>query len=186
MAILKIALMGNPVLKQVAAPIEDPTAPEVARLAEDMRVTLEDIGANGLAAPQVHVPKRLVVYRVAPHQIPEGSAMQPISWRVLINPLVTPLTEEKKPIWERCLSLPGLHGQVPRFTRIRLEAQQLDGSTLDVQASGFHAMLLQHECDHLDGILYPMRMEDLSSFAFNSELGDRGFFVKRAPEEFQD
>jgi len=186
MAILKIALMGNPVLKQVSEPVADPTAPEVARLAEDMRETLEDIGANGLAAPQVHVPLRLVVYRVAPHQIPAGSSMEPIPWRILVNPVVTPLTEEKKPIWERCLSLPGLHGQVPRFTRIRLQAQQLDGSSLDFEASGFHAMLLQHECDHLDGVLYPMWMDDLSTFAFNSELGDRGFFVERSPEEFRD
>ena len=169
MAILKIALMGNPTLKKIAEPVADPRAPEIARLAVDMRETLEDIKANGLAAPQVHVSKRVVVYRVAPHQIPPGSTMQPIPWRVLVNPVLTPLTEEKKPIWERCLSVPGLHGEVPRYTRIHMKAQQLDGSTLEVDASGFHAMLLQHEIDHLDGILYPMRMPDLRLLGYNDE-----------------
>ena len=184
MAILKIARMGNDILKQVAAPINDPTDPEIARLAVDMRETLEDIGANGLAAPQVHVSKRLVVYRVAAHQIPPGASMKPIPWRVLVNPAVTPLTDEKRPIWERCLSLPGLHGEVPRYTRVRLEALGLDGVRIDITARGFHAMLLQHECDHLDGVLYPMRMTDLSKLAFNSELGERAFLLPRSPEEF--
>lgn len=178
--------MGNEVLKRVAEPVEDPTDPAIARLAADMRETLEDIGGNGLAAPQVHVPKRLVVYRVAAHQIPPGARMQPIPWRVLVNPVLAPLTEQKEPIWERCLSIPGLHGAVPRYTRVRLQAVRLDGAPIDVVASGFHAMLLQHECDHLDGILYPMRMTDLSMLAFNSELGDRGFFVSRPAEEFVD
>src|SRR3546814_5809569 len=87
--------------------------------------------------------------------------MKPVPWRVLVNPVLTPQTDERKLIWERCLSLPGLHGEVPRYTKVRLTARQLDGSALDVTASGFHAMLLQHECDHLAGILYPMRMDDL-------------------------
>jgi len=186
MAVLKIALMGNEVLRRVAEPVGDPQAPEIARLAEDMRETLENIGANGLAAPQVHVAKRLVVYRITQRQIPPGAAMEPVSWRVLVNPVITPLTEEKKPIWERCLSLPGLHGQVPRFTKIALTAEQLDGSTLELTARGFHAMLLQHECDHLDGVLYPMRMPDLTTLSYNSELGDPGFLIPRVPEEFVD
>ncbi|MBM3581888.1 MAG: peptide deformylase [Alphaproteobacteria bacterium] len=186
MAVLKIALMGHPILRRAAEPVADPTDPEIRKLADDMRETLEDIGANGLAAPQVHVSKRVVVYRVAPHQIPPGAAMKPILWRTLVNPVVTPRTEEKKPIWERCLSVPGLHGQVPRYTKVRVSAKQTDGSDLTIDATGFHAMLLQHEIDHLDGILYPMRMTDLSTLAFNSELGDRGFFVPRSPEEFID
>ncbi len=186
MAILKIALMGNDVLRRVAEPVADPRAPEVAKLAEDMRETLEDIGANGLAAPQVHVAKRLVVYRITKRQIPSGASMKPVPWRVLVNPVITPLTEEKKPIWERCLSLPGLHGQVPRFTKIALAAEQLDGSTLNLTAEGFHAMLLQHECDHLDGILYPMRMPKLTSLAYNSELGDPGFLIPRPLDEFAE
>jgi len=184
MAILKIARMGNPVLKAVAAPIEDPTDPKWARLVDDMRDTLVDIHANGLAAPQVYVSKRLVLYRVAEHQIPPGSAMKPIAWTVLINPVITPLTEDKRPIWERCLSVPGLHGQVPRYTHIGCEAVGLDGKRLAVEARGFYASLLQHECDHLDGVLYPMRMTDMSTLSFNSELGDRGFFMPRSPSEF--
>ena len=139
-----------------------------------------------MAAPQVHVPVRLVVYRVGGHQIPEGAKMKPVPWRVLINPVLTPLTEEKKPIWERCLSLPGLHGEVPRHTRVWIEARDLDGSPMEITAAGFHAMLLQHGYDHLDGILYPMRMTDLSKLAFNSELGERGFWIHRSPDEFVD
>jgi peptide deformylase len=184
MAILKIARMGNDILKRVAEPIDDPTEPAIARLAEDMRETLEDIGANGLAAPQVHVSKRLFVYRIAARQIPPGAALRPIPWRVLVNPILTPLSEEKQPIWERCLSIPGLHGEVPRYTQVRVEAVGLDGEAIDIAARGFHAMILQHEYDHLDGILYPMRMTDLSKLAFNSELGERGFIVPRSPDEF--
>jgi peptide deformylase len=186
MAILKIARMGNPVLAGIAERVPDPTDPQIARLANDMIETLDDIGANGLAAPQVHVSKRVVVYRIAAHQIPQGAKLKPLPWTVLVNPVIEPLTQEKKPIWERCLSVPGLHGQVPRYTRVRCTAFSLDGSRVERIARGFHAMLLQHECDHLDGILYPMRMTDLSTLAFNSELGDRGFFYPRSPEEFEE
>ncbi|HLX29526.1 MAG TPA: peptide deformylase [Casimicrobiaceae bacterium] len=186
MAILKIARMGNPVLAGIAGRVPNPTDPGIARLANDMIETLDDIGANGLAAPQVHVAKRVVVYRIAPHQIPQGAKLKPLPWTVLVNPVIEPLTDEKKPIWERCLSVPGLHGQVPRYTRVRCTALSLDGSRIERIARGFHAMLLQHECDHLDGILYPMRMTDLSTLAFNTELGDRGFFYPRSPDEFQE
>lgn len=184
MAILKIAKMGNPVLMKPAEPVADPTSNEIAQLVEDMKATLADIGANGLAAPQVHVSLRVVVYRITAQQIPTGSAMQPIDWRVLINPVVTPLTQEQKPIMERCLSVPGLHGQVPRFTEIQLDAIDTDNQSVRIVASGFHAMLIQHEVDHLDGILYPMRMTDMSTLAYNSELGDRIFAVDRNPTEF--
>lgn len=186
MAILKIARMGNEILKRVAEPVADPTAPEIAKLAEDMKETLVDIGGNGLAAPQVHVSRRLFVYRVAERQIPPDANMKPIPWRVLVNPVLTPLTEEKKPIWERCLSIPGLHGMVPRYTKVGLEAVGLDGAPIEITAAGFHAMLLQHEYDHLDGILYPMRMTDLSTLSFNTELGESTFIVPRSPEEFVD
>jgi len=184
MAILKIARMGNAVLKRVADPIEDPTDPQWAKLADDMRDTLVDIQASGIAAPQVYVSRRLVLYRVPDYQIPEGSSMQPIPWTVLVNPVITPLTEEKQPIWERCLSVPGLHGQVPRYTKVRCAFSGLDGKAHTVEARGFHAMLLQHECDHLDGVLYPMRMTDMTTLSFNSELGEHGFIMKRSPAEF--
>jgi peptide deformylase len=186
MALLKIARMGNEVLKTIAEPVADPTDPAIATLARDMMETLEDVGGNGLAAPQVHVSKRVVVYRIAPHQIPAGSGFKPLPWTVLINPVIEPLTDEKKLIWERCLSIPGLHGMVPRYTRVRCTAQAMDGSPIERVTRGFHAMLLQHECDHLDGILYPMRMTELSTLAFNSELGDRGFLYPRPAEEFAE
>lgn len=174
MALLKIARMGNPILKKIAEPVSDPTDPQVAKLAADMMETLEDIGGNGLAAPQVHVSKRIVVYRIAVHQIPAGADFKPLPWTVLVNPVIEPLTDEKKPIWERCLSIPGLHGIVPRYTRVRCTAQAIDGSRIERVTRGFHAMLLQHECDHLDGILYPMRMTDMRELAFVSEIMPKG------------
>ena len=98
MAILKIARMGNPILKKIAEPVSDPTDPQIAKLVADMKETLEDIGGNGLAAPQVYVSKRIVVYRIAAHQIPPGSSFKPLPWTVLVNPVIEPLTDEKKPI----------------------------------------------------------------------------------------
>jgi peptide deformylase len=171
MAVLRIAKMGNPVLLQKAAPVPDPTAPEIRQLAADMQETLEDIGASGLAAPQVFVSKRVVVYRIIASRIPEGSGLEPRPWTVMINPVVAPKTEAKTPTWERCLSIPGLHGKVPRFMHIKITYQDLDGQTHGHDAHSSWAALLQHECDHLDGIVYPMRMTDLSLLAYNDEPG---------------
>ena len=171
MAILKIARMGHPVLSRVATRVEDPTDPEIARLAADMRETLEDIGASGIAAPQVFVEKRVVVYRMIAARIPAGSGIEPVPWTVMVNPEITPLAEEKIPVWERCLSIPGLHGKVPRFPRISIRYQTLEGGTVEQEAHGTWSALLQHECDHLDGVLSPMRMEDLSLLAFNESPG---------------
>jgi peptide deformylase len=171
MAILRIAKMGNPILQQVAAPVEDPTAPEIRRLAADMQETLEDIGASGLAANQVFVAKRVVVYRIIAARIPEGSGLVPRPWTVMVNPVITPKTQTKTPVWERCLSLPGLHGKVPRYLDINIKYQDLAGETHSHDAHSSWAALLQHECDHLDGIVYPMRMTDLTLLAFNDEPG---------------
>jgi peptide deformylase len=120
MAVLRIAKMGNPVLLQKAAPVPDPTASDIRHLAADMTETLEDIGASGLAAPQVFVSKRVVVYRIIASRIPEGSGLQPRPWTVMINPVIAPKAEAKIPTWERCLSIPGLHGKVPRFMQINI------------------------------------------------------------------
>ena len=171
MAVLRIAKMGNPVLLQKAAPVPDPTAPDIRHLAADMKETLEDIGASGLAAPQVFVSKRIVVYRIIASRIPEGSGLEPRPWTVMINPVITPKPEAKTPTWERCLSIPGLHGKVPRFMQINITYQDLDGKTHSHDAHSSWAALLQHECDHLDGIVYPMRMTDLSLLAYNDEPG---------------
>ena len=163
--------MGNPVLQRPSAPVPDPTSPEIRRLAADMRDTIEDIGASGLAAPQVFEPVRVVVYRMIAARIPPGSGIEPRPWTTLVNPEITPLGGDKVPVWERCLSVPGLHGKVPRWPRIRIRYQDLDGQAVVHEAHGSWAALLQHECDHLDGVLYPMRMADLSLLAYNEEPG---------------
>jgi len=171
MSVLRIAKMGNPVLLKVAELVPDPGAPEIRQLAADMRETLEDIGASGLAAPQVFVSKRVVVYRIIASRIPEGSGLAPRPWTVMVNPVITPKAAAKTPVWERCLSIPGLHGKVPRFMHITISYQDLDGNTLSHEAHSSWAALLQHECDHLDGIVFPMRMTDLSLLAYNDEPG---------------
>jgi peptide deformylase len=175
MAILKIARMGHPVLKRVADPVVDPTAPEIHRLINDMVDTLEDIGGAGLAAPQVHVPLRVVIFRVPSARIAAedgeaGETPPGIPLTALINPEITPLGPETVAGIEACLSVPGLAGMVPRYRHIRYRALAPDGSVIAREASGFHARVVQHECDHLDGILYPMRMTDMTSLSFVEEL----------------
>jgi peptide deformylase len=174
MAILKIARMGHPVLRRVADPVVDPTAPDIRRLVRDMLETLEDIGGVGLAAPQVHVSRRVVIFEVpAERAARDGNGAAPpegVPMTVLVNPVIEPLAEEKALGWEACLSVPGLTGAVPRFTRIRYHGYGLQGERIEREAAGFHARVVQHECDHLDGILYPMRMADLTSLAFAEEL----------------
>jgi peptide deformylase len=171
MAVLRIAKMGNPVLLKKAAPVADPTAPGIRKLAADMQDTLEDIGASGLAAPQVFESLRVVVYRVIASRIPAGSGLVPRPWTVMVNPVITPKTDRTTPVWERCLSIPGLHGKVPRYLDINIRYQDLDGRAHSHDAHSSWAALLQHECDHLDGIVYPMRMTDLSLLAYNDEPG---------------
>ena len=171
MSVLEIARMGHPVLQAPARPVEDPGAPEIARLADDMRETLDHIGASGLAAPQVFHPLRLVVYRLRADRIPADAAYGPVPWTVMANPVLTPLDGRKVEVWERCLSLPGLHGRVPRQPHIGVAYTTLGGEAVEHEAQGSWAALLQHECDHLDGVLYPMRMTDLSLLAFNDSPG---------------
>jgi peptide deformylase len=170
MAILKIARMGHPVLRRRAEPVSNPTAPEIRRLVESMVETMEDAPGTGLAAPQVHVPLRVVVFKVAAERLAEdaGEEAQPLT--VLINPVIEPLSAEIALGWEGCLSLPGLMGAVPRFTHIRYRAVGLNGAVIERTASGFHARVVQHECDHLDGMLYPMRIEDFTRFGFVEEM----------------
>lgn len=182
--IRKIARMGHPILKKVAEPVADATAPEIQSLAQDMIETCEEINGNGLAAPQVYESKRLFIYRIAPQVIPAGAKFTPIDWTVVINPKITPLSDEKKLYYERCLSLPGLYGQVMRYVHIRLDATDPEGKRMSYEAKGYHARLLQHEYDHLDGILYPMRMDDMSLLGFVSELGPEPNPIPRFAEDF--
>ncbi|HEX3351059.1 MAG TPA: peptide deformylase [Acetobacteraceae bacterium] len=170
MAILKIARMGHPVLLQCAEPVPNPTAPEIRRLVTDMIETMHDAQGAGLAAPQVHVPLRLFVFRVAEGRAsgdPEDRAMPDT---VVINPTVELLGEDVRLRWEGCLSIPGLRAAVPRAWRIRYAGVDTDGNTVGGEVTGFHAGVVQHEYDHLDGILYPMRMSDFSLFGFTEEL----------------
>lgn len=169
MAILKIARMGHPILRQVAAPVRDPAAPEIRRLVEDMIETLDDIGGAGLAAPQVHVSQRVVIFAVSAERVTGDELDAPQSLTVLINPVIEPLGQAQELGWEGCLSVPGLRGAVPRYTSIRYRGAGLDGKPIDRAASGFHARVVQHECDHLDGILYPQRMTDHRLLAFVEE-----------------
>jgi peptide deformylase len=170
MALLKIARMGNPVLRAPAAPVEDPKAPWVRRLVADMLETMEDAGGTGIAAPQVHAPHRIVVFRVAGERASDlpGDGEQGLT--VLINPVVEPVGDEMALGWEGCLSVPGLRGVVPRHVRIRYRGVGLGGEAIEREAAGFHARVVQHECDHLDGILYPQRMTDHRLLMFLEEL----------------
>lgn len=187
MAIRKIARMGHEVLRRVASPVADPCDPSVARLARDLVQTCEDVGGNGIAAPQVHEPLRMFVYRVRAEVMPAGARMRPIPWTVIVNPVLTPIGDERKDYFERCLSLPGLYGKVPRHTKVRLEWVDLDGNPHAATAHRYHARLLQHEYDHLDGVLYPMRMTDLSTLGYVSELGPPAYpNLPRDPEDFVD
>ena len=169
MPILKIARMGHPVLSRVADSVEDPTDPTVHYLINSMIDTMQDASGIGLAAPQVHIPKRIVVFYVPSARTGSDDAGG-VPLTVLINPVIEPLSDEKEHGIEGCLSLPGMSGQVPRYTKIRYSALTPSGDELVREAEGYHARVVQHECDHLDGILYPMRMDDLGSFGYNEEL----------------
>ena len=192
MAILKIARMGHWVLGQRAAPVVDPSAPEIHRLVEDMIETMEDAAGTGLAAPQVHVSQRVLIFYVTRHRVgpgagpgdSQGDGPGPelgdtprdggeIPLTVLINPVIEIIDPELALGWEACLSLPGLAGQVPRHKAVRYRGLTLDGTEIIHEASGFHARVAQHEFDHLDGVLYPQRMTDLSTLTFTSELKAR-------------
>ncbi len=169
MAILKIARMGHPILRQRAQEVADPTAPEIEKLVADMLETMRDAPGTGLAAPQVHVPLRVVIFEIAEARAQRENA-EPVPITVLINPVIEPLGDDGTVDWEGCLSVPGLAGRVPRYHRVRYRAQTPEGGEIDRTVEGFHARVVQHECDHLDGILYPQRMTDLSQLIFAEEM----------------
>ena len=170
MAILKVARLGHPVLRRIAEPVppEGIGAPEIQRLIDDMFETVDAYDGAGLAAPQVHVSQRIVIYGVdANPRYPDAEA---VPRTVLINPRVSALTAEEDEDWEGCLSIPDLRGKVVRPTRVRVEAYARDGAPLRFVADGFHARVVQHECDHLDGKLFIDRMRSFETLAFLDEF----------------
>jgi peptide deformylase len=173
MAILKIARMGNRILARRAAEVTDPTAPEIRRLVADMVETLRDINGSGLAAPQVHVPLRVVIFHVPAHRAQGDTLPAPAGMTALVNPVIEPVGDAVELGWEGCLSVPGMMGEVPRARRIRYRGMTPEGEAIDREADGFHARVVQHECDHLDGVLYPQRMIDMSRFGFVEEMQKR-------------
>jgi peptide deformylase len=166
MALLKIARMGHPVLLRAADAIEDPTAERVRRLVGHMVETMLDAEGIGLAAPQVYQSVRLILF-VDAEEREEASSRPPT---VLINPEIEPLGDVVEHGFEGCLSIPGLRGVVPRHAHIGYRGFGLDGRLIEREARALHARVVQHEVDHLDGVLYPMRMTDLRQLAFDSEL----------------
>src|SRR5262245_17847330 len=158
MAVLKVARLGHPVLRRIAEPVspEAIRSPDLQRLIEDMLETMDDHDGAGLAAPQVHVSRRVVVYGVDAN--PRYPDAEPVPRTVLVNPRLTPAGDHQDGGWEGCLSVPDLRGMVPRHTTIRVEADGRDGRPVRFTATGFHARVVQHECDHLDGRVYLDRM----------------------------
>ena len=160
--------MGDPRLLEIAEPVENFGTPELRELLTDMHDTMGYLDGAGLAAPQIGVGLRVVVFGVKSN--PRYPQAEDIPYTVLINPLVEPFSDEMEEGWEGCLSVPGLRGVVPRYLRLRYRGFDENGEAIDRIADGFHARVVQHECDHLDGVLYPMRVRDFSRFGFIEAL----------------
>ena len=172
MAVRKILKMGDPRLLEKSLPVEpiDPLA--LAPLLNDMWETMADASGAGLAAPQIGVMRRVVIFGY--QENPRYPQAPPVPETVLINPVITPLDDIREDGWEGCLSVPGLRGIVSRYRNIRYRGYDQYGEPIERETSGFHARVVQHECDHLDGILYPHRIEDMSSFGFIDTLSEHG------------
>ena len=168
MAIRPVLRMGHPLLRQVAAPVERFGTAELRELVADMAETMRALDGAGLAAPQIGVSVRVVIFEVTHN--PRYPQAAPVPYTVLINPVLDPLGDERDEAWEGCLSVPGLRGVVARHTNLRYRGFDLDGRPIDRTVAGFHARVVQHEVDHLDGILYPLRVADLRRFGFEDEL----------------
>ena len=168
MTIRTILKMGDPRLLRVAQPVTGFGTPELHALVADMFDTMHAANGAGLAAPQIGVDLQLVIFGFSKtDRYPDAP---PVPETVLINPIITPLSDVEEDGWEGCLSVPGLRGVVPRWSRIRYTGFDLAGQSIDREAEGFHARVVQHECDHLVGKLYPMRVRDFSRFGFTSVL----------------
>jgi peptide deformylase len=186
MAVLPIVRAGDPVLSQVAAPVADPTADDVALLVADMIDSLHAVGGGGLAAPQIGVSRRVVIYFTSPSGVTDWPDDGPIGMTVLVNPELEPVGDETWTNWEGCLSMPGMRGRAQRWKRIRLTATDLDGRKTTRLIAGKQARTVQHEYDHLDGRLYPTRMTDAASLGYLDELVRSGQVPSYTPNKSRD
>jgi peptide deformylase len=168
MAVRDVLRMGHPVLRERSKPVEAFGTPELRALLEDMKETMASRNGAGLAAPQIGVLQRVVIFGVDHNpRYPDAEA---VPFTVLVNPKLVMLTRDVEEEWEGCLSVPGMRGVVPRYTKLKYSGFDIEGEPFERVAEGFHARVVQHECDHLDGILYPQRMTDMTRFGFNEEL----------------
>ena len=168
MAIRTVLRMGDPVLLQVAKKVEHFDTPALEMLLQDMHDTMAHLSGAGLAAPQIGVGLQVVIFGVDYNsRYPDAEA---VPYTILINPKITPLSKKMEEDWEGCLSVPGMRGIVPRYAKIRYQGVDQHGNTIDRSVEGFHARVVQHECDHLNGILYPMRIRDFRQFGFTDVL----------------
>lgn len=169
---LPIARMGHPVLQRRAddVPVHEISSPKIQKLITDMIATCRELQGAGLAAPQVFEPLRIVIFEIPEERAKLRGLDQEIPLTVLINPEIEVLDEQMLLGWEGCFSVPGMMGEVPRYRAIRYRAYNEHGQQIEREVEGYHARVVQHECDHLDGVLYPMRMQDMSRFGFVDEL----------------
>jgi peptide deformylase len=172
MAVRPVLRLGDPRLRSPSAPVEHFDTPELQALVADLRDTMAATGGAGLAAPQIGVPLRVVIYGITAN--PRYPEAPPIPETVLVNPRLTPLGEEQQLGWEGCLSVPGLRGEVLRWQQLRIEAFGPEGQPMVAEVAGFHARVVQHECDHLDGLLFPDRLVSTERFGFSEELRAAG------------
>lgn len=168
MAVRDVLKMGDPRLLEPARPVGDFASVELAQLIVDMQDTMRALNGAGLAAPQIGVGLQVVIFEVDAN--PRYPDVESVPFTVLINPVLTSLSEALEAGWEGCLSVPGMRGLVPRHTTLRYQGFDLAGQPIDRTVSGFHARVVQHEVDHLHGILYPMRIRDLRDFGFTDTL----------------
>jgi peptide deformylase len=168
MSVRDVLRMGDPRLLRVSRPVEQFDTPELHALIGDMQDTMAHLNGAGLAAPQIGVDLRVVIFGVTAN--PRYPEVEEVPYTILINPELVPLDQEEEAGWEGCLSVPGMRGVVPRFARLRYSGFDQYGNRIEREVSGFHARVVQHECDHLDGILYPMRIRDFRLFGFTEEL----------------
>jgi peptide deformylase len=167
-AIKPVLRIGDPVLYQVAEKVTEFDTPELHALIQDMYDTMSEMNGAGIAAPQIGVSLQVVMFGVGKN--PRYPDAEEVPFTVLINPELTPLDDEQEDGWEGCLSVPGMRGLVPRYQSLHYRGFDPQGNVIDRTASGFHARVVQHECDHLFGILYPMRIRDMTKFGFNDVL----------------